>query len=70
MNYNFSQDLKAILEILELAQTELAVQLGVEQVTISRNELGKTSPSSRLLEQVYQFAFVKKIKLNLLKEML
>ena len=42
MNYNFSQDLKAILEILELAQTELAVQLGVEQVTISRKELGKT----------------------------
>ena len=70
MNYNFSQDLKAIREILELTQTELAAQLGVEQVTISRNELGKTLPSSRLLEQVYQFAFDKKIKLNLLKEML
>lgn len=70
MDYNFSQDLKAIREILELTQTELAAQLGVEQVTISRNELGKTMPSSRLLEQVYQFAFEKKIKLNLLKEML
>lgn len=41
MNYNFSKDLKAIREILELTQTELAAQLGVDQKTISRNETKK-----------------------------
>lgn len=70
MDYNFKQDLKSIREILELTQTELAEKLGVEQVTISRNELGKTAPSLKFLEQVYSFAFEKGIKLNLLKEML
>ncbi|MDD6570855.1 MAG: DUF3990 domain-containing protein [Thermoflexaceae bacterium] len=70
MNYNFQQDLKAIREILEMTQSELAEKLGVEQVTISRNELGNTSPSAKFLEQVYQFAFERNIKINRLKEML
>ena len=70
MEYNFSQDLKAIREILELTQMELAEQLGVEQKTISRNEIGKSEPSARFLEQVYSYAFDKNIKLNKLKEML
>ena len=50
MEYNFKQDLKAIRWILELTQVELAEQLGVEQKTISRNELGKNEPTARLLE--------------------
>ena len=54
MNYNFAQDLKSIREILGLTQEEFASQIGVEQVTISRNELGKTVPSVRLLDQVYE----------------
>lgn len=70
MNYNFSEDLKSIREILGLSQSELASQLGVEQVTVSRNELGKTRPSSNFLESVYSYAFDKKIKINKLKEML
>ena len=44
MKYNFSEDLKSIREILGLSQMELAEQIGVEQVTISRNELGRTNP--------------------------
>lgn len=67
---NFAKDLRAIREILGLSQAELAAQLGVEQVTISRNELGKTTPSDKLMERVYAFAFQKKIQLNRLKEML
>lgn len=70
MDYNFKQDLKAIREILGLTQIELAEQLGVDQKTISRNEVGKTEPSSKLLEDVYSYAFDKKIKFNKLKEML
>ena len=70
MKYNFSEDLKSIRTILGLSQSEFAEQLGVEQVTVSRNELGKTEPSAKFLESVYTFAFAKNIKINKLKEML
>lgn len=70
MKYSFSEDLKSIREILGLSQSELASQIGVEQVTVSRNELGKTQPSAKLLESVYAFAFEKGIQINKLKEML
>ena len=69
MEYNFSEDLKSIREILGFSQSELAEKIGVEQVTISRTELKKTEPSVRLLEAVYSFAFDKNIKINKLKEM-
>ena len=36
MNYNFSEDIKSIREILGFSQKELAEKLGVEQVTVSR----------------------------------
>ena len=70
MNYHFSDDLKVIREILGITQTELAKRIGVQQVTLSRNELGKTTASERLLEQVYSFAFDNGIKLGRLKEMM
>ncbi len=70
MEYNFVQDLKFIREILGLTQVELASQIGVQQVSISRNELEKTSPTRNLLEKVYNFAFAKEINLGKLKEML
>ena len=70
MDYNFSDDLKAIREILGITQTELAKRLGIQQVTISRNELGKTAASDRLLEQVYSYAFDNNIKMGRLKEMM
>ncbi len=70
MDYNFSDDLKAIREILDITQTEMAKRIGVQQVTLSRNELGKTVASDKLLEQVYSFAFDNGIKLGILKEMM
>lgn len=70
MNYKFSEDLKSIREILGLSQSEFADELGVERVTVSRNELGKTQASPKFLESVYSYAFDKKIKINKLKEML
>lgn len=69
MNYNFANDLQTIREITELTQEELARKLGVEQITISRNESGKTKPSKILLEKVYDFAFTKHIYLGNLKAM-
>ena len=57
MEYNFKEDLKSIREILGLTQSQIAEKIGVEQITISRNEMGKTTPSDKLLEHVYEFAF-------------
>lgn len=70
MKYRFVEDLKSIREILGLTQDEFAKELGVQQVTISRNELYQNEPSPNLLEQVYEYAFRKNIKINRLKEML
>jgi transcriptional regulator with XRE-family HTH domain len=70
MNCNFQKDMKAIREILRMTQEEFAEKIGVEQATISRNELGKNLPSPQLMERVYQFAFDKKIQINQLKKML
>ena len=70
MDYRFSDDLKAIREILGITQEELASRLSVQQATLSRNEQGKTSPSDKMLERVYGFAFDNNIKLGRLKELL
>lgn len=70
MDYNFSDDLQAIRNILGYTQDELSQEIEVEQITISRNELKNTKPSDQLLEKVYNFAFDKKIQFNRLKEML
>lgn len=70
MEYNFAEDILVIREILGLTQSEFANLLNVEQVTISRNELGKTRPSKQLIEKVYNCAFENNIQLNRLKEML
>ena len=70
MEYNLRQDLKSVREILGLTQSELARELGVEQVTISRNESGRTTPSKEFLEALYGFSFRKNIRLNRLKEMM
>lgn len=68
MKYNFQEDLKSIREILGLSQQEFAEQMGVEQITVSRNESGRTDPSAKFLESVYAYAFTKNIKINKLKE--
>ena len=52
MEYNFKEDLKSIREILGLTQSQIAEKIGVEQITISRNEMGKTTPSDKLLLRI------------------
>ncbi len=70
MDFLFSKDLLAIREILGITQSELASQIHVQQVTISRSELGETTPSADLLEKVYGYAFDQNIHMGTLKEML
>lgn len=69
MNYQFSNDLISIREILGITQDQLAEQISVQPVTLSRNELCETEPSYGLLERVYGYAFDKNINLGKLKEM-
>lgn len=69
MYFNFATDIKTIRTIRNMTQEELASSIDVEQVTISRSETGVTSPSPRLLERTYSFAFRNGIRLNALKEM-
>ncbi|SFU96425.1 DUF3990 domain-containing protein [Butyrivibrio sp. INlla21] len=70
MDYNFYYDIKSIREILGVSQDELADEIGVQQITLSRSEQGKTTPSDKLLEKVYSYAFDNNIRLGRLKEML
>ena len=70
MKYNFSKDLKSIRDILNMSQEDLAKELGVQQITLSRNENETTDPSEQLLQMVYEYAFRNNIKINRLKEML
>ncbi len=70
MGFSFSKDLMFLRELLGYTQVELANEIGVERVTISRSEIEQTQPSNQLLEKVYNFAFSKNIQLNRLKEML
>ena len=70
MNYNFSSDIKSIREILDLTQEDLAVQIDVQQKTISKNESEEIEPSEKLLKIFYAYAFSKNIRLNKLKEMI
>ncbi len=70
MDYEFAKDLRAIREILDLSQAELAGKLGVEQITISRSESGLTKPSAKLIESAYSYAFNKGLRIGRVKEML
>ena len=69
MKYRFSEDLRIILSILGMTQAELAKEIGVQQVTVSRSLTGVTEPSDRLLEKVYGYAYERSIMLNRLKSM-
>lgn len=69
MLYNFSEDLRVIREALGITQTQFAQELGIQQVTVSRSESGKTHPSGRLLELVYGYAYENNVMLNRLKSM-
>lgn len=70
MEYRFTEDLKCIRELLSLTQAELAEQVGVELVTVSRQEQELFKPSAAVMEKTYAFAFEKNIRINRLKEML
>ena len=69
MNFNISEDMKIVRELLNITQEELADELNVEPLTIKRIENGITNTSKRTLDSFYDFIYQKKIYLNKIKEM-
>lgn len=69
MNFNISEDMKIVRELLNITQEELADELNVEPLTIKRIENGITNTSKRTLDLFYDFVYKKRIYLNKIKEM-
>lgn len=69
MNFNISEDMKIVRELLNITQEELADELNVEPLTIKRIENGITNTSKRTRDSFYDFIYQKKIYLNKIKEM-
>lgn len=69
MDYNISEDMKIVRELLNITQEELADAIEVETLTIKRIENGITKTSKRTLDLFYDFAYKKKIYLNKIKKM-
>lgn len=68
--YLVAYDLKTIRSILGLSQEMLADALQTSQENIALCELGKSFPSTELLERIYSFSYWEGIRLNRLKEMM
>ena len=62
--YDVIRDLKRILSYFEITQGELANQLGISRMSLSRYLKGETFPEGRILEAIYSFAYEKGLRLN------
>ena len=69
MRYNVYEDLKLIREMLKLSQEEMAFLIGVSKMTILRIENKTVYPNTNTMAKIYDFAYKKGIKINLIKEM-
>lgn len=69
MNFNISEDLKLIREMLNISQEELAEYLNVQRMTIFRIENNENVPNDEMINRIYDFAYSKGIRLNHIKEM-
>jgi len=69
MDYMIKDDMKLIREFYNFSQAELAKEIYVDKVTISRTENGETIPRNELLENLYSYCFSKGLRLNNQKEM-
>lgn len=67
---NISKELKLIIEFLNISNSDLAKELGVDRQTIYRWLNGTTDVSAKNVELVYNYAFKNKIRINQIKEML
>lgn len=69
MEFRIKDDLKTIREIMSLSQKELATNIGIDALSITRIENGDVVPSFDSLEKIYDFAYCHGVHLNKLKAM-
>ena len=69
MNFQISNDMILVRELLNITQKELADALNVEYLTINRIENKINNPSKKTIEAFYNYVYENKIYLNKIKEM-
>lgn len=70
MDYKIKDDIILIREFFKLTQDELAYELNVDKITISRTESGITYPREEFMDKFYSYCFLKGLMINIQKEML
>ena len=70
LEYNVCNDLLLIRKMLSLSQVDIADALKIDVATIKRIEKSKINPNHDIVEDIYNYAFKKAIKLNNIKEMI
>lgn len=68
--YRISTDCRLIRNLLKYSQEDLATQLDITTVSLNRLENGLDSPSKKIIEDLYAFAYrnpTKNLRLNILK---
>lgn len=68
MSINLSEDLKKAKILLNYTNEELANDLGVSRITLSRWINNENYPSNLALNKIYSYIYSKGIKLNLIDE--
>ena len=69
MDYNVGKDLALIRDFYNLSQDDIAIELKVEKLRITRTETGESYPRKEFLERIYDYCFNKGLRLNIQKEM-
>ena len=70
MNYRIDIDIENIKSLLNINESELADVLDVPRSTLYRWKKGQSKISDKYIETLYNFAYMKGIKLNILKSQL
>ena len=68
MNINLSEDLQKVKVLLKYTNEELASEIGVNRVTLSRWLKQENVPNSLTLNKIYSYIYNKGIYLNLIDE--
>ncbi|MGN0038169.1 MAG: DUF3990 domain-containing protein [Coriobacteriales bacterium] len=68
--YRFADDIELVCELLEMTGADLARELGVAPVSVSRWKTGASRPSEKSTAAFYDLAFEKGLRLNQIKAQL
>ena len=67
MDYKVGSDLSLTRFLLNISQEELAREISIERITLSRIENNETNPSLKTLDQIYSYIYEKGININQIK---